>query len=92
MPDQPHPNLPSSHVYVQHEAIPTPANQNEPTARHVYVEPARSSARTSRPAHTLFCDLPSPLPVLPQEVALIRAYLPALLELIAANDNDPSHV
>jgi hypothetical protein len=92
MPDQPRPNLPSSHVYVQLGGIPAPANQNDPAAGHVYVEPQKTPAHVSRPTLTLFCDLPSPLPVLPQEVALIRAYLPALLALIAANDNDTSHV
>lgn len=92
MPDQLHPNQPASHVYVQLGHIPAPANQNKPSAGHVYVEPEKASGHVSRPALTVFCGLPSPLPVLSQEVALIRAYLPALLALIAANDNDASHV
>jgi hypothetical protein len=89
-PDQTH----KLHVYVQPGHLQAPANQAAPTNSHLYVEPSKPSEQVYRPGpHVkVLSDLPDLLPVLPQEVALIRAYLPALLALIAANDNDASHV
>jgi hypothetical protein len=85
------------HLYVPQGHLPSPANVNEPPLTHIDVERLEPDPPTKpahrRPAHLkVLSDLPDRLPVLPQEVALIRSYLPALLALIAANDNDPSHV
>jgi hypothetical protein len=88
----------TSHVYVPKPETPSTANQNEAMFTHVYVQTDKTCAvphKTSADVlgkHTpltVVTDLPERLPVLPQEVALIRAYLPALLARIAANDNEP---
>jgi hypothetical protein len=85
------------HLYVPQGQFPVAANINEPRiefADAVPLPPAKPLGHISRPGPyvRVLSDLPDRLPVLSQEVALIRAYLPALLALIAANDNDPSHV
>ncbi|MBL8642421.1 MAG: hypothetical protein JNK21_00700 [Rhodospirillaceae bacterium] len=88
----------ASHLYVGAENTPAPANRNGEMFSHLYVEPDKTCAPTHKtPEHvssagpklTVVTDLPDKLPVLPQEVALIRAYLPDLLARIAANDNEP---
>lgn len=92
------PKAPSTHLYVGAENMPAPANRNGEMFSHLYVEPQKTCAPTHKtsehvsaagPKLTVLTDLPEKLPVLPQEVALIRAYLPDLLARIADNDNEP---
>jgi len=92
------PSLSASHLYVGAENTPAPANRNGGTSSHLYVESEKTCAvhhktsehvLSSGPGLVVVTDLPEKLPVLPQEVALIRAYLPDLLARIAANDNEP---
>ena len=68
-------------------------------ARYVYVgrEPAmdaESGARTAKvarlPALVIATDLPKTIPILPDEVALIRGYMADLVSRILANDNEPT--
>jgi len=92
------PSLSTSHLYVGAENTPAPANRNGGMSSHLYVESGKTCAvphktsehvLSSGPGLIVVTDLPEKLPVLPQEVALIRAYLPDLLARIAANDNEP---
>jgi hypothetical protein len=81
----------STHLYAPPGQFPVPASINEPKIDQAAVEqaPQKSAVGRAKPARLLvLCDLPQRLPVLPQEVALIQFYLPDLLQLLAANDNE----
>ena len=91
-------HLEPSQLYVGKHTELTGANQNEQEAAHLYVQTDKTCAVAHKTSAdvlgkhaplAVFTDLPESLPVLPQEVALIRAYLPALLARMAANDNEP---
>lgn len=52
-------------------------------------ESAGQISKTAKNTRKVISQLPKSLAILPGEVELLEAYLPALLDLIAANDNTP---
>lgn len=66
-----------SHLYVQ-----------EPK-KHDAEHMAKTRARGTWERVTVYTDLPESLPVLPEEIALIRGFMGDLVSRIIANDNEP---
>jgi hypothetical protein len=67
----------TSHLYVQD------AKKHEPEKM------APSRARGTWKPTCIYTDLSQKLPVLPEEIALIRGYMGDLVGRILANDNEP---
>lgn len=66
-----------SHLYVQKPKKHDPKNTSQARAQS-----------TSTPT-VIYTDLPQSLPVLPEEIALIRGFMGDLAAGILANDNEP---
>jgi hypothetical protein len=65
-----------SHLYVQKPE------------KHGAEMPRRAAAGTWKPTQ-IYTDLPANLPIMPEEIALLRGFMGDLVSRIIANDNDP---
>jgi len=66
-----------SHVYVRDEAGDVTSILPKSVARKVWTAPI------------IVTNLPERLPILPEEIALIRGFMSDLVSRILANDNEP---
>ena len=66
-----------SHLYVQKPQKHEPENTAEQRARGPWTPTC------------IYTDLPEALPVLPEEIALLRGFMGDLVGRILANDNEP---
>jgi len=66
-----------SHLYVQEAEEHEPENTSDARARGTWK------------ATRIYTDLPENLPIMPEEIALIRGFIGDLVSAILANDNEP---
>lgn len=66
-----------SHLYVQEAEKHEPENTSGTRARGTWKAPR------------IYTDLPENLPIMPEEIALIRGFMGDLVSAILANDNEP---
>jgi len=85
----------AAHVYVRLDPISVP----ETAVPHVYVQtdqnpvpdcaPVPTYKRAVRIPPVIVTNLPEMIPILPEEIALIRRFMGELVSRILANDNEP---